>query len=149
MTGELLANPWLLWLALGCLLLAAEMLGAGGYLLWSGVAALLVSFLVWLLPVTWEWQGISFALLTIISALAWYHWLKRRYHFEPRASLNQRGHQYSGRKFTLEHALIDGIGHVKIDDGSWRVQAKEDYPAGTKVVVVTVEGITLQIERSI
>lgn len=36
------ANPLWFWLSLGGVLLAAEMLGAGGYLLWSGVAALLV-----------------------------------------------------------------------------------------------------------
>ena len=47
MITELLANPWWLWLSVGGVLLAAEMLGASGYLLWSGVAALLVSLLVW------------------------------------------------------------------------------------------------------
>jgi membrane protein implicated in regulation of membrane protease activity len=36
-------------------LLAAKMLGANGYLLWSGVSALIVGVLVWLLPqLQWE-----------------------------------------------------------------------------------------------
>ncbi|RQM37042.1 NfeD family protein [Erwinia psidii] len=149
MMAELLATPWLLWLAVGCVLLAAEMLGASGYLLWSGVAALLVSLLIWIVPFSWEWQGVSFAMLTVLSAIGWYYWLKNRHNHRPSSSLNQRGKQLTGRKLTLEHSLVDGFGHVRIGDSSWRVQAKENYPAGTQVVVMAVEGITLQIDRFI
>lgn len=64
---------------LGGVLLAAEMLGAGGYLLWSGVAALLVGALIWLLPpLSWEWQGVIFAVLTVVVAYLWWYWLRRR-----------------------------------------------------------------------
>ena len=58
-------------------LLAAEMLGAGGYLLWSGVAALLVGALIWLLPpLSWAWQGMIFAVLTVVVAYLWWYWLR-------------------------------------------------------------------------
>lgn len=144
---ELFTAPWLLWLAVGCLLLAAEMLGASGYLLWSGVAALLVSLLTRAIPLSWEWQGVSFAMLTVLSAPGWYYWLKKRHRRQPTSTLNQPGHQLTGRRLTLEHSLSDGVGHVRIGDSSWRVQAEDDYPAGTRVMVVAVEGITLQITR--
>lgn len=35
----MVVHPHIFWLSLGGLLLAAEMLGGNGYLLWSGVAA--------------------------------------------------------------------------------------------------------------
>jgi len=35
---------------------------------------------------------------------------------------------------------------VRIGDSSWRVEADRDLPAGTAVVVVGVEGITLRIQ---
>lgn len=147
MLSDLLANPWRLWLTLGGVLLAAEMLGASGYLLWSGIAAVLVALLVWLVPLPWEWQGLSFALLTILSALWWYRWLKGRVRNQPQNALNQRGNQFIGQRLRLSEALEGGIGHVKVGDSSWRVQAAEDYPAGTPVVVVAIEGITLKIVR--
>lgn len=50
-------HPHIFWLSLGGLLLAAEMLGSNGYLLWSGVAAVITGLVVWLLPLGWEWQG--------------------------------------------------------------------------------------------
>ena len=37
------------WLCFGGILLILEMLGTGGYLLWSGVAALVVALLVWIM----------------------------------------------------------------------------------------------------
>lgn len=147
MAGDLLANPAWIWLSLGGILLAAEMLGASGYLLWSGVAAVLVSLLVWLVPLPWEWQGLCFAILTILSALWWYRWLRGRESKKPQPSLNQRGSQLIGSRLLLEEPLRDGIGHVRVGDSSWRVQATENLPAGTPVIVTAVEGITLRIVR--
>lgn len=55
------------WLCFGGILLILEMLGTGGYLLWSGVAALVVALLVWIMPgLSLEWQGIIFAVMTVI-----------------------------------------------------------------------------------
>lgn len=45
----IVAHPHAFWLSLGGLLLAAEMLGGNGYLLWSGVAAV----------ITGLWSGLS------------------------------------------------------------------------------------------
>jgi membrane protein implicated in regulation of membrane protease activity len=95
----------------------------------------------------WEWQGLSFAVLTILAALWWYRWLKHRDRKRPPSTLNQRGQQMVGRQLTLDTGLVNGLGHVRIGDGNWRVQADEDLPAGTQITVVAVEGITLRIIR--
>ncbi|EGT3598038.1 TPA: NfeD family protein [Serratia marcescens] len=142
------ANPLWFWLSLGGVLLAAEMLGAGGYLLWSGVAALLVGALIWLLPpLSWAWQGMIFAVLTVVVAYLWWYWLRRH----PAAAsggspvLNQRNRQLIGTRATLTEPMHNGMGRINIGDSSWRAQAAEDLPAGTEVEVVAVEGVTLVI----
>ncbi len=145
MMQELFANPWPLWLALAGILLAAEMLGTSGYLLWSGVAALLVALLVWLVPLPWEWQGVSFALLTVLAALWWTRWLKYRGSNDTTPRVNQRSQEMVGKVLVLDSALVNGIGHVRIADGNWRVQADDDLPAGTRVTVIAIEGITLRV----
>ena len=53
----MVVHPHIFWLSLGGLLLAAEMLGGNGYLLWSGVAAVITGLVVWLVPLGWEWQA--------------------------------------------------------------------------------------------
>ncbi|RAN80571.1 activity regulator of membrane protease YbbK, partial [Bacillus sp. SRB_28] len=47
MIAMILVHPHLFWLSLGGLLLAAEMLGGNGYLLWSGVAGVITGALTW------------------------------------------------------------------------------------------------------
>ena len=142
---EIIAHPHWFWLTLGGLLLAAEMLGTSGYLLWSGIAAELVGLVEWLAPFSWTAQGTLFALLTLVCVYLWYRWMRHRERHQQPNSLNQRGNQLIGTHLTLDAPLINGIGHVKLGDSSWRVQADQDLPAGTQVIVTGVEGITLHI----
>lgn len=139
-------NPHGFWLSLGGLLLAAEMLGAGGYLLWSGVAAMVTGAIAWLWPqLGWDWQGVIFAVLTVVVAWLWWAWLRQRLLTVPPSTLNQRGQQLIGQHITLSEPLNNGIGHIRIGDGSWRVQCEQNLPVGSTVEVVAVEGITLRI----
>ncbi|EOZ9389723.1 NfeD family protein [Enterobacter cancerogenus] len=143
----IVAHPHAFWLSLGGLLLAAEMLGGNGYLLWSGVAAVITGLVVWLLPVGWEGQGVLFAVLTLVAAWLWWRWLNKRVSEQKPADahLNQRGQQIVGRRFTLDTTLVNGRGHMRVGDSSWPVVADEDLTAGTQVEVMAVEGITLRV----
>lgn len=143
---ELIAHPHWFWLTLGGLLLAAEMLGTSGYLLWSGLAAVAVALIEWLLPISWTSQGIVFAVMTLFSAFFWHRWMRYRESSQVANTLNQRGNQLMGMQLTLDNALKNGLGHVRIGDSSWRVQADSDLPAGTPVIVTGVVGITLMIQ---
>ncbi|AUV02221.1 NfeD family protein [Phytobacter ursingii] len=147
----LFEHAYIFWLSLGGLLLAAEMLGGNGYLLWSGVAAVVTGLLVWVVPFGWELQGVIFAVLTLIAAWLWWLWLSRRVREQKPAdaSLNQRGQQLVGRRFILDNALVNGRGHMRVGDSSWPVSAESDLPAGSKVEVIAVEGITLRIKAAV
>ena len=100
MIALILAHPHIFWLSLGGLLLAAEMLGGNGYLLWSGIAGVVTGLLVWMLPLSWEWQGALFAVLTLLAAWLWSRWLRNRVKRQKPADaqLNQRGQQLLGRR---------------------------------------------------
>ncbi|WP_312925374.1 NfeD family protein [Atlantibacter hermannii] len=148
MMAFFLMHPHTFWLSLGGLLLAAEMLGGSGYLLWSGVAAVVTGLLVWLFPFGWEWQGIGFAVLTVIAALLWTRWLARKPQPRADAALNQRGQQLIGQRFILDAPLVNGRGHMRVGDGTWPIVASEELPAGTRVEVIAVEGIMLRVRPS-
>ncbi|MDU6925287.1 NfeD family protein [Franconibacter helveticus] len=147
MIALLFAHPHIFWLSLGGLLLAAEMLGASGYLLWSGVAAVVTGLLVWLLPLGWEWQGVCFAILTVLAALLWWRWLARRPQPRANAALNQRGQQLIGQRLRLDDSLNNGRGNARVGDSSWPVMADEEIEAGALVEVIAVEGIRLRVRR--
>lgn len=66
------------WLALATLLLILEVFGAGGYLLWIGLAAVAVGALTYLFPdLPWVWQFLLFGALAILSALLWWRHQQR------------------------------------------------------------------------
>ncbi|ATM96813.1 putative activity regulator of membrane protease YbbK [Yersinia frederiksenii] len=144
MLEDIAVNPNWFWLSLGGLLLAAEMLGASGYMLWSGVAAVVVGILVWLFPFSWEMQGVLFSVLTVVSAILWWYWLSKRIKPQP-AMLNQRNHQLLGTRATLTEATVDGYGRMKVGDSSWRIYSAIELSAGTEVEVILVEGNTLHV----
>ncbi|ELQ5980901.1 NfeD family protein [Cronobacter sakazakii] len=144
----ILSHPHVFWLCLGGLLLAAEMLGGNGFLLWSGVAAVATGLLTWLLPLGWEWQGVSFALFMLIAVWLWWRWLSRRAQPRPDNALNQRGQQLIGQRFTLTQSLENGRGHITVGDSVWPVVASSDLPAGTVVEVVALDGIRLRVQAS-
>ncbi|MBG2876544.1 NfeD family protein [Proteus alimentorum] len=139
------AQPALFWLCLGGLLLITEMLGTAGYLLWSGMAALCVSLITWILPISWPIQGVLFAILTVISAVLWHLWLKRRKLSKEAENLNQKTHQLIGVHAVLLSDTENGFSRVKLADGSWRVYSDTPLLAGDKVTVTAIDGITLQV----
>lgn len=145
MLAAFLIDPHWFWISLGGLLLAAEMLGASGYLLWSGIAAVLVGLAVWVLPLEWAWQGLLFAVLTMASAFGWWYWLRKHNRNIPPSLLNQRGQALIGTHTTLVEPVINGIGRVRIGDGTWRAICDLDLASGSPVEVIAVEGITLRV----
>lgn len=137
---------WHWWIA-AVVFLILEMGVPVLFFLWLGIAAAVVGLLTWLLPgLNWEYQVLSFALLSIVSVATHRIWLRRRPTETEEPLLNRRGEQYIGRVFTLAEPIVDGRGRVKVGDSLWRCEG-EDMPAGIKVKVTGIDGIVLKVER--
>jgi len=93
------------WLGLGTVLLILEVFGAGGYLLWVGIAAAGVGVLTFLLPMHWTIQFLLFAALSILTAVYW--WRRQRSVNRPsdQPGLNMRGQELIGRTFAVTPPL--------------------------------------------
>ncbi|WP_063656990.1 NfeD family protein [Candidatus Arsenophonus triatominarum] len=145
MLEQIAANPYGFWLSLGGMLLIAEMLGAGGYLLWSGIAAVIVGILVWLIPFSWVFQGLLFSVLTVVTVFVWWYWLNKM--SKPQQGmLNQRDQQMIGLRATLIEPTHNGYSRVSVADGSWRIYCSIELSAGTEVEVIFINGNTLNVK---
>ena len=69
-------EPWH-WFVLGILLILSELIIPAFAALWFGVAAVVVSILLWLIPgMSFTIQIICWIILSIGCTLAWFKWIK-------------------------------------------------------------------------
>ena len=136
------------WWILAVVLAVLEMLVPGVFMLWLGIAAGITGLVVLIVPALWwQAQGLLFAVLSVASVWGWREWQRRHPTISDRPTLNRRGEQYVGRRLTLDQPIVDGRGHVRVDDSTWRVEGA-DLPAGTAVTVTGVNGTILKVERT-
>jgi len=133
------------WLILGVALMAVETFAPGVFMLWLGLAALIVGLLSFGIAWSWQTQVIVFAALAIAMVPLWRHFARRHERPTDAPFLNRRAEGLVGRVFTLEKPISDGIGAVRIDDTIWRV-AGPDAPSGSRVKVTRADGASLTVE---
>ncbi|MCJ7955836.1 MULTISPECIES: NfeD family protein [unclassified Pseudomonas] len=134
------------WLALGTVLLILEVFGAGGYLLWMGIAAAAVGVIKFLIPpLGLEWQLLLFAVLSILTAVYWWKRQRSSAKVSDQPGLNMRGSELIGRTFVVHQAIVDGRGKIKVGDGVWMATGP-DSPVGAQVRVIGQDGVVLQVE---
>ncbi|MEM5495462.1 NfeD family protein [Hoeflea sp. AS16] len=142
-------GPWSWWIV-GLVFLGLEILIPGVFLLWIGLAAIVVgalSFAFWGTALWgWQLQFLIFAVLAIGLAL-----LGRRLSGSNAESdqpmLNRRVEGLVGRTATLEEPITNGKGRIRLDDTTWIVQGP-DLPAGARVRITTAQAGSLTVERA-
>ena len=138
---------WHWWLA-AVVFIVIEIVAPGFVFLWIGVAAGIVGLLLLAVPsMTWQIQFLIFALLSVVTLVAWRAYLRRHPTETDRPALNRRGEQYVERVFTLEEAIVNGHGKLHVDDSTWKIEG-EDMPSGAKVRVTGVESTVLKVEKA-
>ncbi len=139
MEAEYVLSYWH-WIALALLLLIIEMAGAGGYLLWIGIAAGVTGGVLFVVPeLSWQLQVLIFSIASVVCALGWWQYQLKHPRHVDEPLLNKRGAQYVGRVFVVSDAIKNGRGKIRADDSFWEVSAVEDMPAGTNVKVLALE----------
>jgi len=137
-----------LWAAVALLLMAAEAVIPGAFLLWMGIAAAVVFVGVLLLPGTPELaQVAAFVALSFLSIQGYRKWFRDRgrERQSDHPTLNRRAAQHVGKVVVLDRAIHAGTGRTKIGDAFWTVEGP-DLPAGAPVRVVAVNGMHLAVE---
>lgn len=142
---ELVLDFWHWWI-FAVALIILEILAPSFFALWLAIAAFVTGLALFLMPeLQWQTQIFMFAVLSVISIIAW-----RRYYIKnpietDQPMLNRRGEQYIGRVITLKMPIEDGQGKVQIDDSTWKIEG-DDCATGTKIKIVAVDNVVFQVE---
>ena len=135
------------WLIAGLVLMALELIAPGVFLLWLGLAALLVGIITFFVDWVWQVQVIAFAAFSLAAVPLWRRLAAQSETPGDTSFLNRRSDALVGRTFTLEQPIMDGSGRIKVDDTVWRVSGP-DCPAGSRVKVVHADGGSLKVEAA-
>jgi membrane protein implicated in regulation of membrane protease activity len=135
------------WFITGAVLLMLEILAPGTFMMWLGLAAILVGVIS--LGIAWSWQAqlVAFAIFTLLSIPVWRRFARGIEQPLDQPFLNRRADALVGRVFTLERPIVDGAGTVRIGDSVWRISGPE-LPAGSRIKVARVDSATLVVELS-
>ncbi|AEQ52725.1 NfeD family protein [Pelagibacterium halotolerans] len=136
------------WLIFGLVLLGAELLVPGVFMVWLGGAALLTGLTVFQTGIGWPLQWGLFGILSVALVSGWLAYSRRRHGDAPPSEdplINARTARLLGRETALVEAISDGVGRVRIDDTLWRVSGP-DLPAGSHVRITGARGGLLEVE---
>lgn len=137
-------DPGWWWAIGGILLLIAEVIAPGFFLIFVGVAALATGIFTLLFGLGVTAQLVLFALYTALAVMA-----GRRFYARPRSAdaalLNDRAAQLIGRRVTVTEAIDADGGRVRLGDSDWSARGGP-AAVGTTVAVRQIEGNCLIVD---
>lgn len=145
MTSLPIDLPWL-WLIGGVLLLIAELIAPGFFLMFVGGAAIVTGILALAIPMGAAFQLGAFALLAIVIVRIGG---RRAYasHFDHTSdpSLNNPVYRLLGRVVIVVEPVDENGGRVRVGDGVWSARGSP-AAVGERVRIVDVDGNCLKVE---
>ena len=139
-------HDWL-WLSIGVVLAAAEMLAPGFFLIWLAAAAIVTGLISAVVPIGFPVQLGLFAVLSIGLVYAGRRWFRTNPIESDDPLLNDRGGRLVGEIVTVVEAIDGGAGRVKVGDSVWTANGP-DTPIGARVRIVGVSGTKLNVEAA-
>jgi inner membrane protein len=135
------------WFVVAVALFALESVVPGVHFVWFGIAAVFVGALGLTIDIAWEWQLITFAIISCITVFFARRYASPQVAASDQPELNLRAEQYVGRVVMVEEAISDGRGKVRVGDTVWNAQGS-DTPQGARVKITGTNGTCLLVEHA-
>lgn len=134
-----------IWIGLGLILAALEILVPGVYLIWLAVAAIITGALVFGIGLALPAQIIVFVFLSLIAAFSARRFLRDQPIVSSDPLMNRRGSRLVGELALITQAIDGGTGRVKHGDSEWLARGP-NLAAGTRVRIIGNDGSILIVE---
>ena len=142
-----LSDGWL-WAIGGLILLIAEMIAPGFFLIFIGAAAVLTGLATLLFGLALPAQLVVFVVAAGVAVLLG----RRRYEEPPNLDLDNRlnnpGRRLEGKVATAVGSVDEHGGRVRLGDSEWTARGGP-AEAGERVRIVTVDGNSLIVEPEV
>jgi inner membrane protein len=140
-----------IWGIFGLVLLSAELATGTLYILWFGLAALIISALLWLFPgISLAAQLLLFAGLSLSTLLIW----KKFERSQPASRLGQAQGEEIGRTGQIVVAVSpEQCGRIRFTQGvmgskEWTAISSQPLALGEEAEITSIEGNALRVKKS-
>ncbi len=117
----------------------------GIFLIWIALAAAITALIVFLVPLSLAVQLAIFVVLAFVIVWTGRQLYARNPVESADPNLNIRASRLIGQIVTVESAIENGRGRVRVGDGVWNATGP-DAPGGAKVRIVAADGTLLTVE---
>jgi inner membrane protein len=139
-------DPAWLWLIGGVVLLIAEVIAPGFFLIFIGAAAIVTGLLGMVIGLPVAVQLGVFAILAFLSArLVGRRFYATRYDYSPDPFLNNKVGRLLGKVVVVVQPVDSHGGRVRVGDGEWSARGGP-AAVGERVRIVDIEGNCLKVE---
>lgn len=138
-------EPGWVWAIAGVLLLIAEVIAPGFFLVFVGAAAIATGLFAILFDLGTAPQLVLFAVYSVLAVLIGKRWYAEPHTIDENLRLNEPTRRLVG-KTVLAASMIDGHGgRVRVGDGEWNARGGPAGP-GERVTITGVDGNCLIVE---
>ena len=142
---DLSLEPGWLWLIGGVVLLTAEVIAPGFFLVFLGAAALATGLFTVLFDLGTAPQLALFALYAVLAVMVGKRFYSNRTADSADPLLNDRAGRLVGRVVTVVADVDEHHGRVRVGDSEWNARGGS-AAAGTRVRITGVDGNCLKVE---
>ena len=139
-------HPGWIWAIIGLVLLIAEIVAPGFFLVFLGVAAIATGLFTLLFDLSLAPQLVLFVIYTALAVLIGKRWYAEPDHADQSIRLNDPGERMLGKTVTVVDPVDEHGGRVRVGDGEWSARGGP-AAAGSRVRVTAVEGNCLLVEN--
>ena len=138
-------EPGWIWAIAGVLLLIAEIIAPGFFLVFVGAAAIATGLFTLLFGLGTAPQLILFAIYSVLAVMIGKRWYGEPEEVDENLRLNDPSRRLVGKTVTVVEAVDDHGGRVRVGDGEWNARGGP-AAAGERAKVIGVEGNCLIVE---
>jgi len=138
-------EPGWLWLIGGVLLLIAEVIAPGFFLVFIGAAAMATGLFTLLFGLGTVPELALFALYALLAVMVGRRFYSNRASDSADPLLNDRGRRLVGKVVTVVVAVDEHSGRVRVGDGDWSARGGP-AAVGERVRITGVDGNCLNVE---
>ena len=139
-------HPGWIWAIGGLVLLIAEIVAPGFFLVFLGAAAIATGLFTLLFDLDLAPQLVLFVIYTALAILIGKRWYAEPDHADQSLRLNNPSERMVGKSVTVIDPVDDHGGRVRVGDGEWNARGGP-AAAGARVRVIAVDGNCLLVEN--